>query len=184
METAQKLQCFARIAQALNDAGVRWALCSSAMLYLRGWTDAFNDFDIETERGGDAAAAAVLGAVGTLENTDVDKLRYDTLTFREYTVGGVDVDLMCEFAVRSEAGIYRYILDDAASELIDVNGVSVPLACGEDWFVLYSLMGRTAKAELLRARLEKQLDHPQLLRRALEQPLPAPLRREIETLLA
>lgn len=73
--------------------------------------------------------------------------------FREYRIGGVDVDMIAGFAIATEdGGLYDCSLKkESVREVRVLEGVRIPLDSAEAWERYYRLMGREAKAETIRA---------------------------------
>ena len=160
MEQREKLDALALAACALNKAGITWAVGASALLFLENVTDSFNDLDLLIGSGEADFAKTVLLAAGAVSvraaaPSDV----YATEHFLELELNHVDIDLLCNFAVRRRDEVYRYPLDAGhIARVADVQGVPVPLCPIADWYVLYLLMpGRGRKATLVDRYLR---EHP------------------------
>ena len=140
---ARKLTVLARIAGAFRQAEVTWALGASGLLY-------FHDLDLMVLLPDAGRAQEVLACLGTplppRENASI----YRTAVFREYTVDGVDVDLMAGMAIERDGTLHDCSLrrEDIAGT-VTVLGEAVPLHAPACWRRYYALMGRREKAELL-----------------------------------
>ena len=96
METERKLDVLADIARALNQSGVTWAVGGSLLLYFKGKTGVFRDIDLmvcETDVEKLKRAMLPLGAPAPSD----PNAQYRTRYFLEFTVRGVDVDVMAGF---------------------------------------------------------------------------------------
>ncbi len=147
-----KLAALAKAARALNQAGIVWGVGASAMLYLVGAVEEFNDFDLLIAPEHAGAARAVFEKLGaTAAPPAPASAAYDTEGFFEYRLDGADFDLLCDFAIRRKEAVYRYAFGrDRIAEWVDVEGERAPLCPLEDWFVLYLLMpGRQKRATLI-----------------------------------
>ncbi|MEG1050263.1 MAG: hypothetical protein RSE24_06950, partial [Oscillospiraceae bacterium] len=76
---------------------------------------------------------------------------YATEHFYEYTVDGVEVDVMAGFTIRTPMGDYLYDFDkEAVWGHHTMAGAKIPLCFVEDWYLLYSLMpNRKAKTDMI-----------------------------------
>ena len=98
METERKLDVLADIARALNQSGVTWAVGGSLLLYFKGKTGVFRDIDLmvcETDVEKLKQAMLPLGAPAPSD----PNAQYRTRCFLEFTVRGVDVDVMAGFVI-------------------------------------------------------------------------------------
>lgn len=147
---ARKLTVLARIAGALRQAEVTWALGASGLLYFHDLVPDFHDLDLMVLLPDAGRAQEVLACLGTplppRENASI----YRTAVFREYTVDGVDVDLMAGMAIERDGTLHDCSLrrEDIAGT-VTVLGEAVPLHALACWRRYYALMGRREKAELL-----------------------------------
>jgi hypothetical protein len=181
------LAVLAKAAHALNKAGVVWGVGASALLFLSGLVEEYNDIDLiiapECEK---AARKALEGLGAKAAPPAAPSAAYETQSFTEYTLAGVDFDLLCGFAIRRRDGLYTYdFWHERIAEWVDVLGARAPLCPLEDWFVLYLLMpGRQKRATLI-GRHVKQ--HPRersraWLNRWLSNRLPGDVRERVMTL--
>ncbi len=154
--TGEKLDLLARIAARFNSAGLTWALGASAMLYLRGITDDFRDIDLSVWDGDADTARDILLSMGTQCRSDAGE-HYRTRHFYEFTVNGVEVDVMGGFAVEKDGVVYDCSLDPRdISGSASVGGQTIPLHSLQAWRRYYQLMGRPAKVRLIDTALEKE----------------------------
>lgn len=187
MNADTRLATLARAARALNAARVSWAVGASALLYLRGVTDTFHDFDLQLAQGEAQAADESLLSLGAQAAPPLPPSpAYATQHFAEYQLDGVDFDLLCGFAVRRGGMVYPCPFDSSGvAGTLSVLGTRVPLAALEDWFVIYLLMpGRAAKADLIARHLKA---HPATAQRGrlsawLNRRLPGEVRERVMAL--
>ncbi len=142
MNAEEKTVVLAKAAGALNAAGVTWAVGASALLYLEGAAETFNDVDLVIAEGEMPAAEQAMLFTGA-EQLPVQNPNpvFATKQFTEYRLDGVDFDLLCGFAVRRKNAVFLYPFDqEHIASVTDVHGVPVPLSPLADWFVLYLLM--------------------------------------------
>ena len=170
-----------RVAGALNGSGVLWGVGGSRLLREYGLIELPNDIDILVNLANAEAAAAVLGAMGEALPCGQNPT-YATRFFRRYIVDGIGVDLMAGFAIRHADGQYDYVFDGASVPVRrEVEGIQVPFAALEDWFVAYQLIpGKEAKADRIGEYLSQRgVARPRLLERALQGCLPDAARERI-----
>lgn len=149
MNTQDKLGALARIARALNAAGVRWALGASLMLHLRGVAREFHDIDLLTAESDASAADGILASLGERKPARTGA-GFRTKFFRKYAIDGVDVDLMAGFAIVCDGAEHPFPLEaDGGIETIDVLGEAVPLQSLSFWRTCYHLMGRDNRVEMI-----------------------------------
>ncbi|WP_164880688.1 nucleotidyltransferase [Clostridium manihotivorum] len=162
------------IADKLNANDIRWVIGSSVLLYFHGIVDKPNDIDIIIDEKDIVRAKKIFDEIGIEENKE-NMEPFLTEYFYTYIVKNTYVDVMCNFALRHDYGIYRFILDEEAIvENKKVNDSVLPLSSLEDWYVLYQLMpGRESKIKMIEDYLkENGVESFGLLQRALKQELP------------
>ena len=110
METERKLDVLADIARALNQSGVTWAVGGSLLLYFKGKTGVFRDIDLmvcETDVEKLKQAMLPLGAPAPSD----PNAQYRTRCFLEFTVRGVDVDVMAGFVILENGQEHERIME-------------------------------------------------------------------------
>jgi hypothetical protein len=173
------------LAQKINPTHIVWAAGASSVLYEHGLTETIGDLDLMV-RLEDAETLDRLLDEFAVAEPEKDHPKYRTAFFREYRIDGVEVDVMAGFAIVHDAGVYTYQFDHNAVDRVAIlNGVGVPIAALEDWYVLYQLMeGREAKVQRIEMHFAANgIEAPIRLEAALRQPLPAAVRRRILALL-
>ena len=147
---ARKLAVLARIAGALRQVEVTWALGASGLLYFHSLVPDFHDLDLMVFLPDAERAQEVLSRLGTPLPPRENAAIYRTTVFREYTVDGVDADLMAGMAIEKDGTLHDCSLrrEDIAGT-VTVLGEAVPLHALACWRRYYALMGRREKAELL-----------------------------------
>jgi hypothetical protein len=161
----EKIAVLAKAAAALNAAGVTWAVGASALLYLEGVANTFNDVDLLVVEGEMSAAEQALLFAGAVPlPPQPPNPVYATKQFTEYRLDGVDFDLLCGFAIRRKNVVFRYPFDqEHVASFADARGVPVPLTPLADWFILYLLMVDREKRAWEIAQYMKA--HPRMERR-------------------
>ena len=147
---ARKLAVLARIAGALRQVEVTWALGASGLLYFHSLVPDFHDLDLMVFLPDAERAQEVLSRLGTpLPPKSSDPI-YRSAVFRQYRVDGVDADLMAGMAIEKDGTLHDCSLrrEDIAGT-VTVLGEAVPLHALACWRRYYALMGRREKAELL-----------------------------------
>ena len=141
-----KLNVLSRIAAALNSRHITWAVGASAMLYLNGITDHFNDLDIMVDERDIAEAKAILDTMGSLQ-ARIPNAGFKTKHFLEYVIDGVDADVMAGFIITKDGTDYPLPFDESHIErVVTLNGQNIPLQHRSDWQYYYTLLDRPHKA--------------------------------------
>lgn len=185
MNAAEWSENLSALAAKLNALNIVWAAGASSVLYEHGLVGVVNDLDVlvqmeDVQRLDQYLAPFAVGA------PEKEHPKYKTAFFREYRMNNVDIDVIAGFAIAHDAGIYHYRFDREAIDRVAVlNGVGVPIAAIEDWYVLYQLMeGKETKVDLIEDHFQANgIEAPYRLVAALEQPLPEVVRKRILKLL-
>ena len=138
----RRIKTLAKVAKALNNAEIPWALGGSGALYFLGLVDQFRDVDLMVASSHVAITQQVIAAVDGLEQTGYVK-EYDLL---QYQIDGLDFDVMKGFRF----GDYAYTLQtqDVVTE-VSIEGIRIPLHSPKVWQEFYRLMGRTERVHLI-----------------------------------
>ena len=173
MSAEGKLRVLAQIANRLNAAEIQWALGASAMLYLNGVADRFDDLDIMVQTDQALRAKDILKSMGamkaanpaaavrspggiTASSSHTAATSSITIYFFEFVIGGVDVDLMGGFTIREGEIEHDCSLKPfQIAETREICGEKVPLQALSVWREYYEWMGRRAKVEMIDARNRK-----------------------------
>ncbi|MCO7125050.1 nucleotidyltransferase family protein [Sporolactobacillus shoreicorticis] len=150
MDTAKKCAALVKIAKALNQSGITWAVGGSSLLYFKGIAQKFNDIDIMIAEHDVAKVKALLNNHEKSRQGDF-QTQYRSKFFGEYVIEGVDFDLIAGFTIVNKNGVHYYPLDEAnIKEIAVIDKTSIPLQSVEDWTTYYNLMGRTDKVEMIK----------------------------------
>ena len=151
MDSQKKINVLIKIAHALNTANVTWALGGSMLLYLQNVTTEFHDIDLMVKCEQADTAKAILVKMGSLIPSK-PKARFQTKTFLEFVIDGVDVDVMAGFVIVSNGIAHDCSLrkEDIAG-YITLGNEKIPLQPVALWRRYYDLMGNTAKVQLIDA---------------------------------
>jgi predicted nucleotidyltransferase len=174
------------IGEKLNSSNIIWGVGASIMLNHYGLVDKPNDIDIIVCLKDIEKADEILKSIGNKKVRE-ETTTYSTRHFYEYTVNGIDVDVMSGLRINHFEGIFDYFFDeDSITETKDINGIHIPLISLEDWYVIYQLIpGRAAKADMIEAfLLSNGIRNTDLLIRTLKGSLPLVVRYRVEKLLS
>lgn len=150
-DPAVKLAVLRDVARAFNAHGVTWAVGGSLLLYFRGRTDVFHDLDLMVCEADVETAKALLLSMGRLDPPHPSP-GFLTRHFLEFTVRGVDVDVLAGMVIVHEGVAHDCALrPEQIDGRIELDGEAVPLQSLADWRMYYAWMGRTAKVELIDA---------------------------------
>jgi hypothetical protein len=143
-----KLLVLSDIGQEFNSAGVTWAVGASLLLYLNGKTDDFDDIDLLISEKDVLRVKELMQQFGALSPKNPNA-RYKTRHFLEYTIDGVDIDIMAGFVIVHDGIDHDCSLDpDTITSSAMVNNVSIPLHSLNEWCKYYEWMGRADKAAM------------------------------------
>ena len=163
MEEQAGLDALAKAAHELNRAGVVWALGASALLYVKGVVETFHDVDLLILPEHMPAAHKAFVQLGAKAKPAAPpSLTYATPFFEEFTLDGIDFDLLGGFTIRRKDAIYRYPFgEDRIAEMLSYQEETIPLTPLSDWVVLYLLMPRRSSKAVLLARHMKNQPQPE-----------------------
>ena len=173
------------IAKELNQLAVLWGVGGSVLLHQYGLVETPGDIDLFVDLTEVNRIEQVLSCLGE-KQVSPPHARYLTTCFREYVIGGVDVDVMAEFAIRHESGVYRFVFDkQSLVESRIVQGETIPFTSLEDWYVLYRLLPNgLEKATRIETYFHRHgIKQPTLLHRALMGCLPDKIKQDVQRLL-
>jgi hypothetical protein len=144
-----KLGVLADIARVLNGEHLVWAVGASLLLYLHRKTDRFCDIDLMVTTEDALRLKAALEPMGTLAPPRRSE-QYRSRYFWEFTIGGVDVDVMAGLAIVQDGVVHECPFSAAqVTDFALVRGERIPLQSLADWRRYYALMGRTAKVQMI-----------------------------------
>ncbi|HPW53071.1 MAG TPA: hypothetical protein PLI19_02885 [Erysipelotrichaceae bacterium] len=152
--TEEKIQVLSEIAKRLNEEKILWAAGASVMLYLRNLVSEFNDLDLMVGEDDALRVREILLKMGTLKESAAGS--YATEHFYEFTIDGVDVDIMGGFRIVKDGTVYDcHLKSEDIKDSILVNGVIIPLDSLRNWLHYYKLMGRSQRVKVIRRHLLK-----------------------------
>lgn len=145
----KKLTVLSHIAHVLNREHITWAVGASMLLYCKGKTDQVHDIDIMCHEDNAQRAKELLLQMGTLA-PPAARGQYRTRHFYEFTIEGVEVDMLAGFVIVKDGIEYDCsLLPEQIVEYAQVNGQRIPLQSLQQWRRYYDLMGRAAKVALI-----------------------------------
>lgn len=172
------------IAEHLNAANFRWAIGGSLLLAQYGLTETVNDLDIIVHKEEAVSMAEHLRRIGR-ESETTSTRPFLTSYYYTFHVDETAVDVMGNFKISHENGVYTLTFTERSTSMHMINGTPLPFCKLEDWFILYQLMpGREEKVRKIEDYLlTNGSDAPDLLVAALDQELPDPVTQRIYQVL-
>ncbi|PAV30527.1 hypothetical protein CIL05_05345 [Virgibacillus profundi] len=173
-----------KLASELNNHNILWGLGGSAMLYHYQITDVVNDIDILIDEQHAEEVESIISAISKKEEA-IRKEPFATKHFQKYNYEDTSIDIMGGFQIYHEQGLYTLGFDQASiTAIIVIDNIRVPFSSLEDWYILYSLIpGKQYKADLIEDYWKaNSIQHPNLLKRALQKPLPGYVVNNLERL--
>jgi|SRR5690554_3180775 len=144
-----KLSVLTKIANKINGNNIKWAIGGSTLLFLKGITKSFNDIDIMVSEEDVEQLKILLLELGTLEPENPHK-RFKTKRFLEFVIDEVEVDVIAGFIIISDNKEYHFPLEkNHELEVIEFDGIKIPLQSLREWKKFYKLMGRIDKVEMI-----------------------------------
>ena len=142
-----------KISKLFNDNNVVWALGASLVLKHYGLTSTANDIDILVSKETLDHAVTCLDKLGKGDQIPMDDF-YKTDIIYNYLIDGVEVDLICGFKVLKE-NLFVYDFDKHNITSVDsTSGEDVYYTSLEEWLLLYDVLGRESKVELIKSYIE------------------------------
>lgn len=149
----KNLTVLSKIAHMLNENQVLWAVGGSMLLYFKGKTDHFHDIDLMVGESDIETVRSLLLSMGELSpaRTDLQTVtQYKTRHFLEFTIDGVEVDVMAGLVIVKNGRDYDCSLfPEQVAEQIPLGEELIPLQALSDWRRYYELMGRASKVEMI-----------------------------------
>jgi hypothetical protein len=155
MRLNQHLQALGKIVSRLEDTSIDWAVTGSLGMALQGVPLDVHDIDIQTDEAGAYAmerrfAEHVVRPVRYLES---DRMRSH---YGSLEIDGIDVEIMGDLQKRLDDQTWEAPVDVTHHRRwIEVGDLRVPVLSLEYEYRAYLKMGRTDRAEKLRAWLQE-----------------------------
>ncbi len=136
------------VAKTLQKLHVTWAFGGSLILKHHGLIDEVNDIDIVIEISDAHKVEKALQELGAKKQA-TEKKNYQTEFFRTFELQGIAIDVMANLKIKNDI-IYPYHFSKSSITAIKrINGVKLNYCSLEEWLVLYYVMNRPQKVELL-----------------------------------
>ncbi len=149
VEINEKIEVLKKIAHQFNEEEVIWALGASMLLCFKGITTEFHDIDLMIAEKDVDCVRKILSEMGELHPSKPNP-GYKTITFMEYTVDAVDVDVMAGFSIVHDGKVYDCSLKaEQIVEKMSLVKKVIPLQSAVLWGEYYRLMGRCEKAGMI-----------------------------------
>ena len=138
------------LAFRLNLENISWGVGASVMLNYYNLVDFPNDIDIIVSTKDSSTADKILRSCGK-KNVSRDLEIYKSDFFANYSIRGVEVDLIAGFSIKQNSSYFKYDFDkNSITKLWNLEGVKIPLTAVEDWYILYQLMpNKEEKVQLI-----------------------------------
>ena len=152
----------------LNLRQIRYALGGSWMLKEHGIPIKPKDIDLFIHMS-DLNKCLDLIEPYQLEKANNPDSLFKSEYFTTLQFESMSIDIIGGFAYLHDQGLYKAYFDDMSivSEFI-IDDSSIPLMSLEEWYVLYSIMGRQKQCELIEHHwFINGINHPRLLQRQL-----------------
>lgn len=148
-EIARKLSVLTTIAKELNTRHIVWAVGASLLLYFKNRVPDFHDIDIMVSEADVEEVKNILLRHGSLQPPNPNA-RYKTKHFMEFSIEGVDVDVMAGFVIVNNDREYYFPLQaQNIKDYVTIGDTEIPLQSLSEWREYYLLMGRTEKVKII-----------------------------------
>ena len=149
MDTENKLRVLVKIARMFNQADITWAVGGSMLLYFHNITKEFHDIDIMVLDSDAEAVKALLLTLGTLEPPKAS-VKFKSKAFYEFTIDGVDVDVMAGFVIVQDGKEHDCSLQgNEITDFIQLQNERIPLHTIAAWRRNYIFMGKPDTVRLI-----------------------------------
>lgn len=142
------LQTFLPFANILNNNDITWALGGSLLLALQGYSTTVNDIDILIIPEDKERLLELLKPF--TYNTKQPNSQYDTVDFYCVTYHNITIDIMIDFRVITDTGIFIFPFSkNTQLQSILIDQTTLYLSSIQDWKQAYIAMNRTDKIDLI-----------------------------------
>lgn len=189
---SERLKTLYKIAKCFEKENVMYSFTCSFGLFLQGIVDNFHDFDLLVAPKSFKKVTEILDLIGSKKTYDKDPSRQEhfcSQDFAEYTVDGIDIDVICEFGFTTFDISYIYHFNEAERLWVDMNDLHLPIVCPEAQMVFYDMMTgwqpqRSFKRDLVKEYLKASgLKNRLILERAIREELPYQVKANIAEML-
>ena len=145
----EKIDLLKRIAHHFKEERIEWALGGSMMLYFKKIVPSFDDIDLMIFCSDVDRVRNILSEMGELKPEN-PKTKYRTKSFMEFSIEGIDVDVIAGFAIVYEGNVVDCSLEkEQIVEIFPLGTESIPLQSPLLWREYYRLMERPNKVEMI-----------------------------------
>ena len=124
----EKINLLKRIAHRIKEERIEWALGGSMMLYFKKIVPSFDDIDLMIFFSDVDRVRNILSEMGELKPEN-PKAKYQTKSFMEFSIEGIDVDVMAGFAIVYEGNVVDCSLEkEQIVEMFPLGTESIPPA--------------------------------------------------------
>jgi hypothetical protein len=168
----------------LNRARITYAIGGSTMLKIRLFELEPHDIDIFVSIDDYSHTIEILKSHAKQIPTK-SKECFTTKHFSTFKCDDIVIDIMAGFAYEHQEGTYSAIFDQSSiSVWMNIDDTEVPLMSLEEWFVLYSIMCRKDKVDIIENYWKYQgVEYPVLLFRQLTLTLPIEVKHKILSII-
>lgn len=177
-------ETIALITDHLNKTNSKWGIGGSRLLFQHGLIDVVNDLDIIVHRDDMETVMNELRMLGN-ERTVQPRDPYQTTYYYKFNIMDLSMDVMGEFQIQHDKGVYVFPFENHSVDYFIINGVEVPFCTLEDWYILYQLIpGREEKMRIIENFfIENGVEHPEILQQSLLSSLPEDVRLRVQQIL-
>lgn len=180
-----------RLLKAFQAENVRFGMCCSFNLFLRGIVDEFHDFDFLVDEQDVPKVEDIMKQLGATLVGQGGNGFCESNVYRHYQLERVDVDILAGFRLVTFNTEYLYEYNQFEIETIEIyeeERIVIPLVAAEGLYLLYYMMEgwqarRRYKRLLIGEYLEEGIKFPQILERGLKDKIPPCIKREVRRLL-
>lgn len=172
-----------KVNKLFSENSIRFGIGASLLLRSFNLTSKVSDIDIIIHDEDVEKVIEIMNTIG-IRRVSKELTLYETESFLEYNVDGIDLDIMSKFSVRTDEGVFLYPFD--VKELkykVVLNCSKIPVLSLENWFVSYLVINRKEKAEIIKKYLKETGFNELLLKNALKLEISISIRNEINNLL-
>ena len=177
----EKFSALQKIARDFNAEGITWGVGGSLLLYINGLSDQFEDIDLVVQEGDALACQRLLIKHGPMQPKNPDE-RFRTRGFFEFKIDEVDIDLMCVLSIYAQEVETVLPFDETDIERWEPFGIEkLPLMHLEDWYLIYALIEREPKLELIEKHFRDHGVDQARLQTVLSLEMPENVRQRLQT---
>ena len=168
------------ILNKLNEAKLLYGLGGSMMMKLRSFELQPHDIDLFVSIDDYNKVIDIFSNHATQVVTQT-KNPFKTKHFTSFKCEDISFDIMAGFAYEHLEGVYVALFDELSiPDIAIINDINIPLMSLEEWFILYSIMDRSDKVDMIETIWKKHgVEHPNLLERQLRLEIPHIIKNKI-----